>query len=130
MCYTHFSMCLNNHNEHLCVFRRYPRNLTIHMFYSFLQICTIIMSSFVFSGDIQDTQPSTFFSHFSTCLYSHIEHLCVFRRYPRYLTIHMFTHFSMCLYSHNEHLCVFRRYPRYSNMHVFYLFPHVPVQSK
>ena len=91
--------------------------------------CTIIMSSCVFSGDIQDTQPSMCFTHFSMCLSSHNEQLCVFRRYPRYSTIHMFTHFSMCLYSHNEQFFVCRRYPRYSTIHVFYSFLHVPVQS-
>ena len=81
-------MCLYSHNEQLCVFRRYSRYSTIHMF-----------------------------AHFSMCLYSQPqtvswwtwrgnidrirfnEQLYVFRKYPRYSTIHVFTHFSMCLYS-------------------------------
>ena len=119
-CFTHFSMCLYSHNEQLYVFRRYPRYSTIHMFFNIsLCACPVIMSSCGYSEDIEDTQPSTCFTHFSMCLSSHNEQLCVFRRYRRYSTIHMFTHFSMCLYSHNEQLCVFRRYPRYSTIHMF-----------
>ena len=118
-CFTHFSTYLYSHNEQLCVFRRYPRYSTIKVFIHSPCAYTVIMSSSVFSGDIQDTQPSTCFAHFSMCLYSHNEHLCVFRRYPRYSTVKVFIHFSMCLYSHNEHLCVFRRYPRYSTIHLF-----------
>ena len=158
MCLTYFSMCLSSYNEQFCVFRRskilnHSRVLLIS-----LCACTVIMSSCMFAGDIQDTQPFTCFTHFSMCLYSHNEllyvfrryqrystihvfthfsmclsshnqQLCVLRRYPRYSTIHVFTHFSMCLYSHNQQLCVFMRYPRYSTIHLFYSFLYVPVQS-
>ena len=91
--------------------------------------CTVIMSSCVFSGDIQDTQPSSYLL-ISPCACTVIMSSCVFSGdIPRYSTIHMFTHFSMCLYSHNEQLCVFRRYPRFSTIYMFNSFLHVPVQS-